>query len=176
MYLSGTIVLALLIAGLIFFRVKIQEPEVSQAANTGPTAMAKTASFSNGNVGTPEFAPPPPPEEDDEAPVPFATAQPGLRPCKKCSEGETSETLNRKLSRYAVSTAACQLRKAKEGKFVVAVIVGSDGSVCEVEIVEDGLGSKKIAKCVVSKFERRRFPEPKKGCVVVNIPLTFEAD
>ncbi|WP_437674742.1 AgmX/PglI C-terminal domain-containing protein [Sorangium sp. So ce131] len=180
LYIAGMVVLAALIAGLLYWRLR-PEPAPTAAAPTAATpAEAKPAD-------PPPFAPPPPPppvDEVEDAGVDagkVATGQPsttGKGPCTgKCGDGVGSPALDSAVLGLARSAQGCYNRALRtsevSGKLTVSVQVGSSGAVCNASIVNDSVGSNEIASCVLGRFRGKSLPPPQSGCVVVNVPINF---
>lgn len=60
------------------------------------------------------------------------------------------------------------------GKVSVRFIIGKDGSVAKASIKKSTLGSKAVENCIMSRFKRFKFAQPKKGgIVIVTYPIAF---
>lgn len=65
--------------------------------------------------------------------------------------------------------------RSLEGKMTVELNVGSDGIVCSARTTSDTVKSPELTSCVLKQFDGRQFPRPTRGCVTVNVPLTFSS-
>lgn len=178
LYLIGALVLAGGIGGIIYI-TRSDKP-------TTPTAAPVVTQEQPINMAPP---PPPPP-----APTASATASASAEPeassthvastnggggaCSKCNEGISNGSLNSALQGAAGSARGCYNRVVQKnagvaGKMNVAVQVGSTGAVCSAAITSDTVGSGEVSNCVLARFQGKTFPKPDKGCVTVNIPLSF---
>ena len=135
-------------------------------------------------------APPPPPPPPTVTATASASAAPeasgpvahggggGAGACSKCNEGVSNGSLNSALQGAAGSARGCYNRALQKnagvaGKMNVSVQVGATGQVCSAAITSDTVGSGEVSNCVLSRFQGKSFPRPDKGCVTVNIPLSF---
>ncbi|MCC6808435.1 MAG: energy transducer TonB [Deltaproteobacteria bacterium] len=59
------------------------------------------------------------------------------------------------------------------GKVVVRFTIDEEGRVTQASIEENTLGEKAVGACIVSRFERFRFPKPEGGAVPVAYPFIF---
>lgn len=59
------------------------------------------------------------------------------------------------------------------GKVVVRFTIDEEGRVTQTAIEENTLGDKAVAACIISRFERFRFPKPEGGSVPVAYPFIF---
>lgn len=159
-----------------------------------PPPTAPTAVKTQEPVGVAAPPPPPPPaptasetasaatEEDAGAPASSGTGKlaggGGTGACSKCGEGVSNGSLNSALQGAAGSARGCynrvvQKNQAAAGKMNVAVQVGATGQVCSAAITNDSVGNGEVSSCVLSRFQGKSFPKPDKGCVTINIPLSF---
>lgn len=154
-----------------------------------PPAVAKTEEAPV--LAAPPPPPPPPPtvtETASAAPEPSSSAAPtgtggkalagGTGACSKCGEGVSNGSLNSALQGAAGSARGCynrvvQKNQGAAGKMNVAVQVGANGQVCSASITNDTVGNGEVSSCVLSRFQGKSFPKPDKGCVTINIPLSF---
>lgn len=180
-YIAGMVVLAALMAGLIYWKLR-PEPDAPPAA---PTAAARTET--KPADPPPLFAPPPPPpvDEVEDAGVDAGKvasgqgpATTGKSPCSgKCGDGASSPALDSAVLGLARSAQGCYNRALRtsevSGKLTVSVQVASTGSVCSASILNDTVGSGEIASCVLGRFRGKSLPPPQSGCVVVNVPINF---
>lgn len=60
------------------------------------------------------------------------------------------------------------------GKLVVEFVIDEDGRVKEASVVNDGLGSTDVSKCVISTLRRLRFPRPDDGEVTITNSFVFQ--
>lgn len=137
-------------------------------------------------------SPPPPPPPSVEEPVDAGPEDAGdgkTKPtgtggavsngaCSKCGEGVSTAALQQGVMGVAGSAQGCYNRalrnSAASGKLTVSVSVGSNGTVCNANVVNDTVGSPEIAQCVAQRFRGRTFPPPERGCVVLNVPINFK--
>jgi hypothetical protein len=203
-YVAGTIVLAILTAGMLYwrFRQPAAQPPVPAPLATVAPAEKEVA---------PLHALPPPPKLDEGSPAAQGTAaaaSSGAKAadqgpagaasggsgalagasgaagasakgvCSACGEGQVSAALKAAMESAAQSAQGCYKRAlrttAVSGSITLSVQVGSNGTVCNASVTKDTVGSGEITSCVVGKFQGRSFPAPQSGCVVVNIPIRFE--
>jgi len=173
-YIAGVLVLGVLVFALVWWKLKGDTPKpaptvsLTTPPNTSPVVLD---------------APPPPPKlEDLDAGSDASTVKPsalgGQGPCgTKCGDGKSSSALESALRSTAGSAQGCYNRALRSsevsGSMVVSVQVGSNGSVCNANIVNDSVHSNEISSCVLGRFRGRSFPAPQTGCVVVNIPISF---
>ncbi len=139
----------------------------------------------------PDFAPPPPEEEDagaEDAGVDAGKKEPkkgsskpsgsGNGPCKACGKGAATGALTAAVRGRAGLARGCYNRALRqgggEGSIVVSVSVGNDGSSCGVSIISDTMKNPAVSACVLGKFRGRAFPKPSRGCVIVNVPISFK--
>jgi TonB family protein len=179
MYVAGVLVLAAAMAGLFMYKSGDDTPK-EQVQTTLQESAAPPP------PPPPAFAPPPPPEieeeEDAGAPdKPTGVGRPGGKGpglCSNCGSGKSSAALNSALRATAGSAKGCYNRalrtSAVSGTMTVSVQVGPNGTVCGASIANDSVGSSEIASCVTGRFAGKQFPPPESGCVVVNIPISFE--
>lgn len=59
------------------------------------------------------------------------------------------------------------------GKVVIRFTIEEDGRVTGVAVEESSLGDPNVGSCIVSRFERFRFPKPDGGAVTVSYPFIF---
>ncbi|MBT3224102.1 MAG: AgmX/PglI C-terminal domain-containing protein, partial [Proteobacteria bacterium] len=61
------------------------------------------------------------------------------------------------------------------GKITIKFVVAKDGSVSKASVKTNTMGNQAVGECVVSRFERMQFPQPKGGgIVIVSYPLVFQ--
>lgn len=180
-YIVGVVLLAAGIGGIVYFTRETPKKE------TAPTQEAPR------QVQQPPPAPPPPPppkptatESAAPSAEPSASASPsgkavaggGSGACSKCGEGVSNSALNSAIQGAAGSARGCYNRALQKnagaaGKMNVAVQVGATGAVCGASITSDSVGSGEVSNCVLSRFQGKSFPKPDKGCVTINVPLSF---
>ncbi len=187
-YAIGIVVLALLIGGLILvWKLRSSETEVPP-----PRPSAKPSATETSAGPLPEFAPPPPPDLEDAGSdagpdadadaattkaAGKATGKPGTKGgvCDACGKGESTGALQAAVRGRAALARGCYNRAlAVAGNLTVSVAVGVDGRVCSAGIVSDTVGSPQISQCVAAKFRGGNFPRPARGCVVLNVPISFK--
>lgn len=60
------------------------------------------------------------------------------------------------------------------GKLVIGFTIAGDGSVSSSRVKQSSLGSDAVSQCVLGRFQRMRFPEPRgNGVVIVSYPFLF---
>ena len=59
------------------------------------------------------------------------------------------------------------------GKFAIRISINQSGRVFETEVEEDQVRSQKMARCIIKRFKRWRFPRPKGRSISVSIPFVF---
>jgi TonB family protein len=59
------------------------------------------------------------------------------------------------------------------GKIVVRFTIDEEGKVTNAALEENTVSDKSVGACVVSRFERFRFPKPEGGSVTVSYPFIF---
>jgi len=176
------------VAVLLLVYIKFSGDETTPAPAPSTTAVDTEPS---GQL--PEFAPPPPPEEEEEEDagvdagidagkkVAAGKANSGASgggACSSCGKGEASSGLAGAVSSTAGLARGCYNRALRaggaEGRINVSISVGADGSVCNAAITSDSVNNPAISSCVIGKFRSRTYPKPKRGCVVVNVPINFK--
>jgi hypothetical protein len=182
-YIIGAALLLGLGAVLVYMR-GCEETKPQQ-----PTTNAPPVASTSEVPALPDFSPPPPEEPDagsDAGPEDAGTkvASGGGKGtgsggvCGSCGQGVPTGELKSAVSSTAGMARGCYNRALQrggaEGKMVVSVSVGSDGSVCGAAISSDTVGDPSISQCVISKFKSRSYPRPQQGCVVVNVPINFQ--
>ena len=60
-----------------------------------------------------------------------------------------------------------------DGKVVINLVVGRDGSVCASKVKSKDAGFDAVAECVAGTFNAGAFPTPENGCADVMVPMTF---
>lgn len=60
-----------------------------------------------------------------------------------------------------------------KGKLVVEFTIAEDGRVADANVVNDGVGSPAVAKCVLNALKRLRFPKPDDGEVTITNAFVF---
>lgn len=182
-YLIGMVVLLAAIGGIVWFVKSSDTPPASSVAKIEPKPPEPVNN-------TPP--PPPPPKLEDlpdagddagtdagKGDVKVSSGSGGgTGTCSKCTEGVSSAALNSKVQGLAGSAQGCYNRalrnSAASGKIVVSVQVGSNGSVCSAGITQDTVGSSEISQCVLGRFRNVSLPPPEKGCVTLNVPISFK--
>jgi len=188
MYLVGAGVFAVAIGALLFSRCNDDKP----AKDPTPVATV-TSAAPEPQPALPEYAPPPPPDEEPEGeggkkndtkkpePGPKTAAGPasGSRggACSACGQGQASGALKTAVAQTMGLARGCYNRalrgNAGEGRIVVSVSVGSDGTLCGANLASNTTGNAALGSCVLGKFKARSYPPPQSGCVVVNAPINF---
>ena len=125
--------------------------------------------------------PPPPPIEDagtdagKKTTVVFTGNQCDV---KKCT-GSTNSDVESALSFRAKQAHRCYDNALSQdptlrGKVSIAVRIGSNGQACSAGVASNELASAPgVANCVAGYFRGQNFPQPRGGCVDVNIPINF---
>ncbi|MEM6787179.1 MAG: AgmX/PglI C-terminal domain-containing protein [Myxococcota bacterium] len=188
MYIAGAGIFAVAIGALLYSRCDGDDasPPATQPVSTAASATATP------EPALPEYAPPPPPEEEEgegggdegkekadpkPAPKSVAGGPAGGGACGKCGEGTPSAALRSAVSQTMGLARGCYNRalrgNAGEGRIVVSVSVGSDGSLCGARLASNTTGNAALGACVLGKFQGRSYPPPDAGCVVVNAPINF---
>jgi outer membrane biosynthesis protein TonB len=181
MYLIGALLLAAGI-GLIVY--------LTGGESAKPPPPPTPAKTEEPPPPTPAPPPPPPPasasaDAGDDAGAESKDGGGGRLPagavgsCSKCNEGVSNSALNGAVQAAAGSARGCYNRALQKnagaaGKMVVSVQVGSTGQVCGANITNDSVGSPEVSNCVLGRFQGKSFPRPDKGCVTINVPLSFE--
>lgn len=190
MYLVGAGIFAIAIGGLLYSRCGKDEPKKDPV----PVAAA-TSAAPEPQPALPEYAPPPPPEEEPKGEggkeggdEDKKTAEPGPKKaaaggpvskgvCSQCGKGVPSGALKTAVSQTMGLARGCYNRAlrggAGEGRIVVSVSVGADGTLCGASLASNTTGNAALGSCVLSKFSGRSYPPPQSGCVVVNAPINF---
>jgi hypothetical protein len=179
LYLIGALVLAAGIGGIVYITRGSDKP-------AEPTAAPVKTENAPVNMAPPPPPPPPPTASAtasaSAAPDTSSTAHVagggGGGACSKCNEGVSNGSLNTALQGAAASARGCynrviQKNQGAAGRMNVSVQVGSTGQVCSAAITNDTVGNGEVSNCVLSRFQGKSFPRPDKGCVTVNIPLSF---
>lgn len=140
--------------------------------------------------------PPPPPSntlkiEDIPLPPPVdAGAEAGptvvhtvgtINPCEaKTCKGTASSDLEAALQFRAKQAHRCYDNalaqdNTLQGKVTLALKVGTNGTMCGVNVVSNDLANPNVAQCVANSFRSASaFPAPKGGCVEINLPINFK--
>lgn len=181
LYLLGIAVLAMLMGGLLYWKLRPEPPPVLPAPVASRLVEAKPIAPAPLNA----MPPPPPVEEVEDAGTgahkPTAGSGPATTPkgpCSaKCGDGESSPALLSAINATASSARGCYNRALRtsevSGKMTVSMQVASNGAVCSASIANDTVGSSEIASCVLGRFRGKTLPPPHSGCVVVNVPINF---
>jgi outer membrane biosynthesis protein TonB len=178
-YIGGVLLLAVLIGGLVCWKMKSAPGD-----NPAPAPIVSMAQPEP--QPTPQFAPPPPPkieEEDagtDAGPKVAGTGKGGTPSPTGCGgkcDFASGSALNSALTSTARSAQGCYNRALRtsevSGSLTVSVQVGPNGQVCSAGIVNDSVHSGEISSCVLGRFRGKTFPAPQGGCATVNIPINF---
>jgi len=70
-------------------------------------------------------------------------------------------------------TEALRAAPTLEGRTVVSVRVGGDGTVCSASVKTSDMPSD-LNDCLLGLFQRLAYPAPSGGCVDATVPLTFK--
>jgi hypothetical protein len=168
---------ALLLLGvsIIYYRSRTAEPQAPPVA-APPATSAEAQVFD-----TPPPPPPPPP-----APTASVDAGPdkpirragGPAGCAGPCEGSEPPGLQGQLAAKAGLARGCYERALRQnptlaGRLLVAVKVGTTGSVCSASIAQNELGDPGVASCVAQIFRSATFAAPQGGCVDAQVPIKF---
>jgi len=86
------------------------------------------------------------------------------------------------IRRHLSSIRYCYQRELRQdpdirGKLVVKLVIAKDGSVSTAQRKRSSLTSVAVERCVLSRFQRMRFPQPAGGGIVIlSYPLAFSPD
>ena len=89
--------------------------------------------------------------------------------------------IDKVIKRHMAQIRYCYQREltknpAIKGKIVIKFVIAKDGSVSSANTKSSTMGSPTVENCVVSRFMRMQFPEPKGGgIVIVSYPFFFSA-
>ena len=173
-FIAAAVVMLLLMGGLIYWKLRGgEEPKATAPPPPPPTAPA-----------TLEEPPPPPPpivEEPDAGQKVVKSVVKGKGGGATGCGGECSgpsPQLQSALRGKAGQSRGCYERALRQnnllqGRLVLNVKIGSQGQVCNANIVQNGLGDPGVASCVVQMFRAGSFPAPGNGCAEANVPLNF---
>lgn len=96
------------------------------------------------------------------------------------SDGElrSNESLLAVVRRYAPGIQFCYENELKKnpglrGKLVISLTVLASGEVSEAKVVEDGLGSAAVTRCVLAQIHDWRFPAIERGMTTFKTPFVF---
>ena len=94
------------------------------------------------------------------------------------ASGRSSESLLAVVRRYAPGIQFCYENELKKnsglrGKLVVSLTVLSDGSMADVIVVEDSLGSDAVTGCAVAQMQGWQFPAIQSGVSTFKAPFVF---
>lgn len=172
-YVALALLLLLLIGGAVVWKLNQQGPEpVVTTIDAGPPPPPTTGRNLEDEV------PLPPPVEDASAEAPRKIVTVVSNGCDKKCVGTSTSELEQMLA-FRVKTAhrcydqALAQDPTLKGKMSVAVRIGTNGAVCQANIASNDLGNQGVASCVLNSFRGANFPNPKGGCVDVNIPINF---
>jgi outer membrane biosynthesis protein TonB len=70
--------------------------------------------------------------------------------------------------------SALKTNSKLKGKLVVEFTISESGSVADVRVLNDGLGSPEVASCVIAALKRIRFPKPDDGEVTISNSFVFQ--
>jgi len=98
-------------------------------------------------------------------------------------ESETTGSINPKvlisvIRRNLGGIRSCYERLLKfnpnlSGRFYVEIAVGIDGTVTNVDVLEDSINDSDLSKCLVKKIYQWKFPPPSGGPFTFSYPFTF---
>jgi hypothetical protein len=139
-----------------------------------------------------DAAPPPKRDLDDEIPLPPPIEDSGPDAAKpkvvhtglasqcdaKVCKGSATDEVRKALSFRATQSRRCYNNALAQdstlrGKVSLAVRVGANGSVCSARVESNDMGTDTVANCVVGFFRGQHMPQPKGGCIDVNVPINF---
>lgn len=186
-YIGMAVVLLLGIAVIVGVKL-LAKDEVPKPVAPSPSVVA-SASSPPVDDKMDDIPPPPPPEAVSAAAAAAARAaaastgavnygvHPDCTSHKHCG-GSTSDELETALAVRARQARRCYEMALKDdselkGKISLTVKIASNGSVCSTSVTQNELPN--IAGCVENVFRRTSgtFPNPKNGCVEVNVPMSF---
>jgi len=70
--------------------------------------------------------------------------------------------------------SALKTNSKLKGKLVVEFTISESGSVADVRVLSDGLGSPEVSSCVTAALKRIRFPKPDDGEVTITNSFVFQ--
>jgi TonB family protein len=93
-------------------------------------------------------------------------------------EFRSNESLLNVVRRYAPGIQFCYDNELKKnpglrGKLVVSLTVEADGSVSDVAVVENSLGSSAVTQCALSQIKGWQFPAIPRGTTRFKTPFVF---
>ena len=170
-------VAVLLLAGIGFFAWKScsPPPTVTPTVTPPPTAPVSTLKI--------EDIPLPPPVDAGQPEAGPTTIKyvGGPNPCEaKSCKGVAGPELEAALQFRAKQAHRCYdnalaLDNTLQGKVTLSLKVGTNGTMCGVNVVSNELSNANVATCVSNAFRSTSaFPAPKGGCVEINLPINFK--
>lgn len=172
------IVLALLLVGVI---AAVVLWKTCQGPDKPPVLVVDAGPIPNPSKKIDDDIPPPPVVEDagPDAGKKIVIVQAGNQcDAKKCTGGsnsdiETALAFRAKQAHRCYDNALAQDATLR-GKVSIAVRIGANGQACSAGVASNDMASAPgVANCVVGYFRGQSFPQPKGGCVDVNIPINF---
>jgi len=100
------------------------------------------------------------------------------RACLGKCQGRASSELGLALQQRAAEGRRCYREALRatptlEGRTVVRVRVGGDGSVCSATVKTSDMPAD-VNDCLLGLFQRQTYPAPSGGCVDAEVPLSFK--
>lgn len=173
------IVLALLLLGVIGAVIAWK---TCQTPAQPPLVIVDAGPIPNPSKKIDEDIPPPPVIEDSGADggkkIVIVQGMGNQCDAKKCTGAsnpdiETALSFRAKQAHRCYDNALAQDATLR-GKVSIAVRIGANGQACSAGVASNEMASAPgVANCVVGYFRGQSFPQPKGGCVDVNIPINF---
>jgi outer membrane biosynthesis protein TonB len=123
------------------------------------------------------------PAASDTTPPPDASAPDQGSPddpraCLGKCQGRASSELGLALQQRAMQGRRCYTEALRatptlEGRTVVSVRVGGDGSVCSATVKTSDMPTD-VNDCLLGLFQRQTYPPPSGGCIDAEVPLSFK--
>ena len=89
-------------------------------------------------------------------------------------EASIEETIGRKLPQLRACYQRVQRTTNASGNIVASFIIATDGSVNQVDIVDDTMHSEEMNQCVVQALRTAHFPKPEGDAVTIRYPFIFQ--
>lgn len=94
-----------------------------------------------------------------------------------CGTGSASPELVTSVRKTAGHAGKCYSEavraEGKEGRVMVSVAVGPDGTVQSATVIRDEIQSPEMQTCLIAMFLEQKMPPPARGCVLINVPLNY---
>lgn len=168
------ILLALLLLGGVVGVIVWARSHSAPPAQVGPIPSSAFPSRK-----TEDSVPLPVAVEDSGAPAPKAVQVAPSNGCEKTCSGSASPEIETALAQRAKQSRVCYDKALAtdptlKGKMTLHVKIGTNGSVCAVNVASNDIGNDFIAQCATNLFRTSAFANPKGGCVEATIPLNFQ--